>query len=120
MTIKYADGRAVEGILLSHTEEKMRVAVQDGDDAAEFTCIEGVWISENFGPVEIQFEWQRQQPGFEADRTCPEALASRLVDVFFRGDEVEAQVSSSLSGQLDWNLIWTESYLCSAATRLPN
>jgi hypothetical protein len=123
MTIKYADGRAVEGILLSRMEETMRVAVQDGDDAVEFRCIDGMWISENFEPVEIQFEWQRaktQQPGFETDRCCTEALASRLIDVLFRGDEVETYWSSSLNPQEDWHLIWTESVLCSTATRLPN
>jgi len=34
MTIRYPDGRAVEGILLSRMEETMRVAVQDADDGS--------------------------------------------------------------------------------------
>jgi len=79
--------------------------------AAEFTCVEGMWISENFEPVQIQFEWQRsQQLGFGTDRICTEALASWLIDVLFRADTVEAH----------WNPAWIESSWRSASTRLPN
>jgi hypothetical protein len=92
MTIKYADGRAVEGIILSRTDDTMRVAISEGDDAVMFTWVGGTWISENCEPVEIQFEWQRrapQKPVSEADCICSKELVGRLVQRLFGGNEVE-------------------------------
>jgi hypothetical protein len=85
MIIKYPAGRTVEGFLLTRHENSMRVALQGGQDVAEFIEVEGNWISENLEPVEITFEWQRQphtaEVPTEADFICPKDLAERLVSL---------------------------------------
>ena len=92
MTINYPDGRVAEGIILSRTENTMRVALKDGDDTEIFTCVEGTWISEDCEPVEIRFAWQRhfpKGPVSEADCICSKELAARLIHVLLSGDEDE-------------------------------
>ncbi len=50
----YPNGRRVNGIILSASEDIMRVAVQRRADIVELRRVGGVWISENGSS--IQFE----------------------------------------------------------------
>jgi len=63
MIMRYADGRTMEGFILSRTEKTMRVAVKGGQDSMVLACVDGAWISEDYGPVHVEFEWQRQLAG---------------------------------------------------------
>jgi hypothetical protein len=88
MTITYSDGMAVEAVLLSRTENTMRLAVQGADDVIELSNIKGIWVSANCEPVEIEFAWQRRQrkPTIsEAECYCSSELAARLVHSLFSG-----------------------------------
>jgi len=92
MTIRYADGTSQEGILLARNENRMRVALKDGTDVAEFTEVNGVWISETCDPVEIEFAWQRkskQAAVTEADCICSKELAAKLIHLLFSGEPAE-------------------------------
>ncbi len=55
MLIHYSDGKVGQGILLSLRGNRMRVAIKDGDDVAEFRFVAGVWISEECEPVTFEF-----------------------------------------------------------------
>lgn len=92
MTIRYPDGRTVEGAILSRTETAMRVAIRGSEDVAEFVAADGGWRSEHWGPVEVEFAWQRHGQRnviAEADCICPGELASRLIDLLLNesGDD---------------------------------
>ncbi len=93
MLITFQNGDRVEGILLSHSSDQMRVALQGCDDAVEFTRIRGVWISEFCEPVRIEMEWERRnRPAevTEADCICPPELAARLIHDLVSGEEEES------------------------------
>jgi hypothetical protein len=84
MTIRYADGRVAEAVILARTENTMRVALKDSDDVADFVAADGAWLSEDLGPVQIEFAWQRHGRRHvieEADCICPSELAARLIDL---------------------------------------
>jgi len=53
VTISFHSGFDVEGVVLSITEARLRVAVRDWDDAAEFQRRGGQWFSENRDLVHI-------------------------------------------------------------------
>lgn len=53
ITISFRPGFDVQGVVLSVTETRLRVAVKDWDDAAEFQQCDGQWFSENLEPVHI-------------------------------------------------------------------
>jgi hypothetical protein len=53
ITISFRSGFDVEGVVLSITETRLRVAMRDWDDAAEFHCRDGQWFSENRDLVHI-------------------------------------------------------------------
>jgi hypothetical protein len=93
MIIKYADGRTMEGFLLSRHENSMRVALEDGQDVMEFIDVQGNWVSENLEPVEITFEWQRRAQSAEAlsdaEFICPKDLAAHLVRQLVTDSEEE-------------------------------
>ena len=92
MTIKYADGRTMEAVILSRDDKAIRAAVIGGDDAVLFTCVNGTWVSEDCEPVELQFEWQRQSPKAPvsvADCICSQELADRLILALFSPGENE-------------------------------
>jgi hypothetical protein len=46
-------GRQVDALLLSATADRLRVVMPGQGDTAEFKLIEGRWISENGGRVEL-------------------------------------------------------------------
>src|SRR4051812_7239181 len=91
VTIRQTDGETVEGVVLTRTEYKMRVALKNAADAAVFVWVDGTWISEDSEPVDIEFEWrrhERREPVTEADCICPQELAARLIDGLVSGDDV--------------------------------
>ena len=55
MLIQYRDGTTLVGILLSLKGGRMRVAVRDAEDVAEYLLINEFWISENGDPVTFDF-----------------------------------------------------------------
>ena len=91
VTIRQTNGEMVEGVVLTRTEFKMRVAVKNADDAAVFVWVDGTWISEDCEAVDIEFEWRRhkpREPVTEAECICPKELARRLIDGLVSGDAV--------------------------------
>jgi hypothetical protein len=95
VTIRRRDEEPVEGVVLTRTEYKMRVAVKDADDAAVFVCVDGTWISEDCEPVEICFDWHRHkanEPISEANCICPKELAARLIHSLVSGEDVESEM----------------------------
>ena len=89
MTIRYADGKAVEGVTLRRTANMMRVAVKGCDDAAEFINVHGTWISEDCEPVTMEYGPRRNALATlsEADCICPPELAARLIALLFTDSE---------------------------------
>ena len=94
VTISNTGGRVLQGLILSRTGTTMRVAVNGFEDAEQFTCVKGTWISENCEPVEIQFEWRRHaltEPISDAGSRCSEEMANRFVHVVVSGGEAECK-----------------------------
>jgi hypothetical protein len=91
MTIDYLNGKSVEAVLLSRTEQTMRVAVQGAGDVMELANIRGTWVTDECEPVSIRFEWQRngQKPRLEDDFCCSHELAARLIHALFTGANEE-------------------------------
>jgi len=82
MTIRYANGKTIDGIVLSQHGGCIRAAVQDCEDVVEFTAENGVWSSEDSEPVQLKFAWERHASNdvvSEADCICPKELASVLI-----------------------------------------
>jgi hypothetical protein len=52
ITISYP-GFDVDGVVLSASDTKMRIAMRDWDDAAEFQCRDGQWFAENGDAVQV-------------------------------------------------------------------
>jgi len=95
VTIRRGDEKTVEGVVLSRTEYKMRVALKDADDAAVFVCVDGTWISEDCEPVEVYWDWWRRppkEPASESNCICPKELAARLIHSLVSGEDVESEV----------------------------
>jgi hypothetical protein len=83
MTITYSDGIAVEAVLLSRTESKMRLAVQGADDVIEVSNINGTWVAADCEPVSIQPTIS------EAECCCSRELAAKLIHSLFAGSNEE-------------------------------
>lgn len=102
MKIKYSDGIAVEAVLLSRTDNTMRLAVQGAEDVIEVSNINGVWVSAECEPVSIEFAWQRRdhKPVIsEAECCCSRELAARLIHSLFAGsseDRVELEIPAEV------------------------
>lgn len=95
MTITYKSGRTIEGVLLSRTEESLRLAVAGLEDVLEIQRAGEIWLSDS-EPVLIEFEWQRQQARpevKEADCYCAPELAARLIKSLYAGDNGSARAS---------------------------
>jgi hypothetical protein len=97
MTIRYLDGKAIEGVTLARTANTMRVVVKGGDDAIEFIKVHGTWISEDCEPVTFEYGPRRHAPATlsEADCTCSRELASRLIDLLLTDSEEDAWEAQS-------------------------
>ena len=100
MIIRYEDGRTVEGILLSRSENRMRVALKGTDDVTEFTDIHGVWVASDCEPVQIEFAWQKKsgEPVVSVDDCiCSHELAAHLIHLLLSGAEEESSKPLPLS-----------------------
>jgi hypothetical protein len=53
LVIVLSGGRQVDALLLSATTDSLRVVIPGRGDAAEFRLVEGRWISESGGRVEL-------------------------------------------------------------------
>jgi hypothetical protein len=93
MTIRYSNGYTVDAILLAREGNSMRVAIREFDETVEFFEINGVWVSQNCEPVEVEFAWMRQtdMPVLtETDCLCSHELAARLVHLLWSGENEPA------------------------------
>ena len=93
MTIRYANGHTVEAVLLSRTENGMRVALQGSEDVLVLSQVNGLWVTEECEPVEVRFAWESPAapPVAEADFICSPELAARLIDMLHNGDHAETK-----------------------------
>jgi hypothetical protein len=99
MTITYSNGTALEGIVLSHEEEALRVAVAGEGDVRTFRRINGVWISEECEPVAVEFAWGRHRATNvpdEVDCICPKKLASGLISMLLAGTDEDNLLEDAL------------------------
>jgi hypothetical protein len=82
ITISFHSGFDVQGVVLSATEARLRVAMRDWDDAAEFHCRDGQWFSENRDPVHIA--WPERllstTESLSMDRLCGHANRQTALD----------------------------------------
>jgi hypothetical protein len=88
MKITYSNGATAEAVLLSRTENTMRLAVEGTADATVVTNIRGLWVTPDCEPVTIEFAWERhgQEPAVcEDDFRCSRELASRLIQSLVTG-----------------------------------
>ena len=98
MTITYPNGKVLQAIVLSHDENEIRASAPGCDDVLAFTCVEGIWISEDGQPVTIAFTWQRRPtpPSFsDPDFICPKQLAARLIGSLLWGLEPDKAVENT-------------------------
>jgi hypothetical protein len=65
MIITHINGKTTEGILVSRSENNIRVVLKGSDDVAEFASVSGTWVSEDCEAVQVRYEWQRRtrKPG---------------------------------------------------------
>jgi len=87
MIVRYADGTALEAILLARTETTIRAAVRGRVDALVLRKVGNRW-TEDREPVQIEFAWQRSRPAeviAEADCVCARALGERLIHLLLTG-----------------------------------
>ncbi len=102
MTINYSDGRTLEAVLLTRTDDNIRLAVQGADDVMEFSNINGTWVCGGFGAGHGEFAWQRraQKPTVtEAECCCSHELAARLIHLLYTDsseDRIEMEAPAEL------------------------
>ena len=53
--ILYNNGRVLQGFVLAFGDRRVRVAIKDSDDAAEFRLVNQVWVSEDCEVVKLHF-----------------------------------------------------------------
>ena len=97
MILTLMDRTSTEAVLLSRSENKMRVVMQGCDDPIELTEISGVWISEDCKPVQVEFAWQKKthsQVVEEEDHICSHKLASRLIHLLWNGTGEQEMASA--------------------------
>ena len=82
MTIRYANGKIVEGLALVCTRESMRLALRGCRDAVEFTAApDGTWLSESGEPVEISPHLPHAlNSDCLEEFICPPDVMARLLD----------------------------------------
>ena len=88
MTLEYANGKTIEGVVLCRTESAMRVALRGHNDVVELMQVDGQWISEDRQPVRIQNPCRARAPlsqSAEDDLVCPEEVVSELVELVRQG-----------------------------------
>jgi hypothetical protein len=100
MTIRYANGRILEAVVLSRMETTMRVATPGCDDSLELNEIHGVWVTDDCEPVEVEFSWAQYGAASEvtaADCVCSHELCARLVHMLYAGVEETPAASAPLT-----------------------
>jgi hypothetical protein len=65
--LQYSNGRRVDGIILSASQDIMRVIVKRCADTVELRRVSGVWTSEDGSPIEFEMLAIAGQTGFHAD-----------------------------------------------------
>lgn len=63
--IRYTDGRALQAVILALGDQKVRVAIEDSDDVAEYRLISHRWVSEDCEVVTFVFD----KPGVSTARS---------------------------------------------------
>jgi hypothetical protein len=89
MTIRYANGYTQEAMLLSRSEDSMRVAIQGSEDVLQFNQVNGTWITDDCEPVQVDFAWSRTAdlPVVTLnDCICSHELAAHLLHLLFTGE----------------------------------
>jgi len=96
MTIRYANGKTIEAVLLSRTEKLMRVALQGSEDVLVLNDVNGSWVTDDGEPVEVCFAWQRAAaaPVCEEDFICPSELAAQLIEMLRNCEQPEKHAKS--------------------------
>jgi len=91
MNIRYANGMTIEAVLLSRTENVMRVALQGSEDVLVLSQVNGAWVTDECEPVEVSFAWEQTAaaPVSEDDCICSPELAARLIDMLSNCDQHE-------------------------------
>src|SRR5687767_879445 len=91
MTLQYLNGQTLEAVLLSRTEQTMRVALRGSDDIVELSQVNGRWVSDECDAVQVSFGSQRPGPETvsEEDFICAPDLAAKLIRMLVDGDENE-------------------------------
>jgi hypothetical protein len=91
MTLRYADRREIDAVLLSRTDGKMRVALKGSDDITELTEVSGAWVTDDCEPVQVRFAYQKPSPvpTSEEDYICSPELAAKLMHLLRSADESE-------------------------------
>lgn len=56
LNIRYSNRKVLQGILLAIGDQKIRVAIKDSDDVAEYRLISNRWVSEDCEVVVIDVE----------------------------------------------------------------
>jgi hypothetical protein len=108
MTIRYADGRLQEAVVLSEDANSIRLAVRGEDDSIELTRVNAVyWVSPDCEPVRLMFGSAPLAPAEDYDENnfiCSPQLAARIL----RGDvlEMEEEPVKSLPAipEFGWDL----------------
>lgn len=99
MTIRYANGRQIEAVMLSKTGDTVRAATRGSEDLVELTQVNGTWITDDCEPVEVTFEWQRIQRPVEEitleDCLCSPELAARLINLLYTDSDDEVSAVSA-------------------------
>jgi hypothetical protein len=88
MTIRYSDRTVVNALLLSRSDDVIRVAAPFEDDVLIFTLRNDRWISENYEPVTLEFTRECcQQPAIpeETEFICSKPLARKLISMLSAG-----------------------------------
>jgi hypothetical protein len=97
MIIRYSNGYQIEGVLVSRTDDSMRVAIQGSDDILHLNLIHGTWISEDCEPVQVDFAWKKEDGPMVTldDCICSKELAAKLLHLLFSGDtDAEAEAAA--------------------------
>lgn len=84
MIVRYQDGRTVEGVIRSLTDDTVHLALKDADGVTVFTRHNNIWVSEDCDPVTLRFgKASRPTLGIstEEDSLCSASMATRLVDL---------------------------------------
>jgi len=93
MTIRYLNGETIEAVLLAQTGNTLRAAARGSEDLLELTQVNGNWITDDCEPVQVTFEWQRQQKTEEVtldECLCSPDLAALLINLLHTSSEDDA------------------------------